>query len=106
MIDPWLMYFLAITVMLATLYYLTRTFGYPVFRQVAFFALTFVLLTPMAVSGTNSLAPAWLIAVFELLIGAQDIALQALQRVLIVLLTFFILLALVSFVRKRMQLRR
>lgn len=100
-LNIWLFYIAAMIGFLGIFWRVMRMYIPWAVRLVLICTFFILLATPAAVPDTQYLAPAWLVAAFELALGRADVAQASIKPVIILLLISYAALLALYFIRRK-----
>ena len=100
-LNVWLLYAATSVAMLAIVWHFLRAYISFIPLLLLMSTLLIVLATPVAVHNTQSMAPAWLVGLFEFALGRPETAEAAVLPMLVLLVVSYAIILLISILRRR-----
>ena len=103
--TAWTIYLLSTAVMVVVLYFASRHWPMRWLRVLFLLLLSLLLITPVGVTGSEALAPAWLVVVFEYLFGSAQQAIDAARPIAMAFALFAIIVTAILLLATRHKKR-
>lgn len=100
-LNIWLLYAASSVAMLVIVWHFLRAYLPFIPLLLLMSTLLIILATPVAVHDTQSMAPAWLVGLFEFALGRPEVAEAAVLPILALLVISYAVILLVSILRRR-----